>query len=396
VLTVLPLYVYGRSDLWDRLLNDLEASGIAVIRREPREIGGDYVEGERTEILNTIGFVLVADGPGQRGNAAGRAGRLAQWFAQQRGDARVILVRVWPAKTAKSQQRGSSSWKGLSVDLAADYQQGLNRVVDMIRNTDESGSARRPAETLSQTVVRLGWTLAEIAKDTFDATEAYSLLRRFETNFVRVTRLFAAVHEGKDEVSRGFAPDILRMLVVYLHAAMEDFLRGVARIRLPDADAKVVDKFPFPGQTDPKKVSLGELVGQRRKRVEDLIREGVELYLKRASFNHVKDITSILRRCKFDTGPLKPLFPDIDPMIKRRHKFVHEADFADTTSKVPAEWTTADTQALVRWMRATCLLVVEVVKQLLPTSRAPALDPEFALLNALLDSAQGMVRDAQA
>jgi hypothetical protein len=147
------------------------------------------------------------------------------------------------------------------------------------------------------------------------------------------------------------AAEILRAVVVLNHAYLEDFLRNVARWLMPIAGEDALNKIPLAGSTGrAEKFQLGKLAEHRGKKVDDVIRESVEAYMERSTFNNVTEIMSFLdsvnvklpSREEIDSSPSEvqrlPIGGDdlgiLDAMIKRRHHIVHRADRAKTGDRL--------------------------------------------------------------
>lgn len=153
--------------------------------------------------------------------------------------------------------------------------------------------------------------------------------------------------------SEGTRADILRAIVVFLHATFEDVLRSMARQRIAASQSLVLDDIPLVGTSRSgraEKFLLGELDGHRGKTVDQLIQESVENYFDRKSFSSIREVHQILTQMGLDTVPFKPLFADLDQMMKRRHRIVHEADLPSPTAVVSAPWTIDDDLDLMRWL----------------------------------------------
>ena len=122
--------------------------------------------------------------------------------------------------------------------------------------------------------------------------------------------------------SEGLRSDILRTIVVFLHAAFEEMLRSSAP------------------------------------------REN-----RNWNFYSGVDIDKVLRRIRLDSEPFRPLYPPLVQMAKRRKRIVHEADLSKKTDSLPEPWTHVDDWQLIMW-----LLSVPAFYSLLCTS----LDPKDA------------------
>ncbi|MGD0227253.1 MAG: HEPN domain-containing protein [Terriglobia bacterium] len=169
----------------------------------------------------------------------------------------------------------------------------------------------------------------------------------------------------------GVRADILRTTVVFLHATFEDFLRTIARQRIAIVKSQeVLDKIPLVGVSKSgraEKFYLGALNAHRGKTVDQLIRESVENYLDETSFASIRAIDEVLRQAGLDTAPFKFLYADIDQMVQRRHRIVHEADLPSPKDAVAGPWTIEDYFSLCIW-----LLVVPTFYSQLRLSIDPA------------------------
>jgi hypothetical protein len=182
---------------------------------------------------------------------------------------------------------------------------------------------------------------------------------RFRLNMGRIDGLVKLVFSDLDPLrqtealqSGGVRADILRAIVVFLHATFEDVLRTMARQRIAAAKEQVLDKIPLVGTSRSgraEKFHLGALNEHRGKTVDQLIHESVESYLDRESFGSCGDVDDVLIQMALDTAPFKPLYSDLDRMMKRRHRIVHEADLASPTDNVSAPWTINDDFDLCLW-----------------------------------------------
>jgi hypothetical protein len=153
--------------------------------------------------------------------------------------------------------------------------------------------------------------------------------RRFEANIARVGRLVDAYEaalpgvQGRPNVT---TTDILRGAVVFLHASLEDLLRGILEWKLPStAKLDDLDDVPLVGQK-PGKYTLGDIARHRGQTVDELIDRSVKAYLERSNFNNVAEIADVLARAGIATAVLKTHGSDLESMMKRRHWIVHRAD----------------------------------------------------------------------
>ena len=196
------------------------------------------------------------------------------------------------------------------------------------------------------------------------------LKARFHLNMGRITGLVKLGVSDIDSLkpkellqSDGVRADIRRTIIVFLHATFEDVLRTMARQRIAAAKSDILDKIPLVGTSRSgraEKFHLGALIAHRGKTVDQLIQESVENYLDRESFGSCHDVDEVLTQIGLDTAPFKPLYPDLDQMMKRRHRIVHEADLPSPKDSVSDPWTIGDDFNLAVWL----LVVVTFYTQL--------------------------------
>ena len=117
---------------------------------------------------------------------------------------------------------------------------------------------------------------------------------RFDQNIARVDNLcnlFETVKESKKRptVKEG---DILRAAVVFLHSALENYLRSVIAEWLPKkGDKRAIDGISLPtSESRAEKFMLGALLDFSEQKVSDLISEAVQKHMSRVSFNDYTDI----------------------------------------------------------------------------------------------------------
>jgi len=181
---------------------------------------------------------------------------------------------------------------------------------------------------------------------------------RFLWNMGRINGLVKLLYSNDElkpsalfQSSEGARADILRAIVVFLYAALEDSLRTTARQRLAAATPNVLNSIPLVGNRADK-FHLGELDAHRAKTVDQLIQESVEYYLSKESFGSCAAIDNLLIRMGLDPKPFKSLYPPLEQMMKRRHRIVHEADLSTQTDTVSEAWNIADDWQLIMWLMA--------------------------------------------
>lgn len=160
--------------------------------------------------------------------------------------------------------------------------------------------------------------------------------QRLTENLGRVENL-VKIYEGLKTPGQGrkntHDTDILRAAVVLLHASMEDFLRSLARWKLPaSSNAQVLEQFPFPGSKPgqrAEKVNLGFFANHRGKTVDEIIRTAVEEHLDRSSYNNIQEIRRLLESIGVTVANVNQEFPTLEQTMTRRHMVVHQADRDD-------------------------------------------------------------------
>jgi hypothetical protein len=139
------------------------------------------------------------------------------------------------------------------------------------------------------------------------------LKARFHLNMGRINGLVKLIHSDFDQLqapglfqeSNGVRADILRTIVVFLHATFEVVLRTY---------------IPKPN--------------------------------KRLSFYSKTDIDKALKQSGIDTKPFKSLYPPLTQMAKRRKRIVHDADLSNHTDMISEAWEFADDWQLIMWLMA--------------------------------------------
>jgi hypothetical protein len=133
--------------------------------------------------------------------------------------------------------------------------------------------------------------------------------KRYVTNMKRVDRLMrlATSNEGQFKPTGfwtydGISADLFRMIVVFLHSAIEDLVRT----HLPDR------------------------------------------FKSTFTFSVANDIFKSLQKAEYDPTPLEPLRNILNQLAKRRHKIVHQADLNENAEEVD-KWKVADLWLLTQW-----------------------------------------------
>lgn len=122
--------------------------------------------------------------------------------------------------------------------------------------------------------------------------------------------------------------DILRSVVILLHATVEDLLRGLAEAILPEGDAKELKEVPLLGSTKPRQTTftLEDLAAHRGLEVSDLIAKSVVAHFERSNYNHPGDIKALLHSVGVPATLCDPYARELAAMMSRRHLIAHRAD----------------------------------------------------------------------
>lgn len=151
---------------------------------------------------------------------------------------------------------------------------------------------------------------------------------RFGKNSARVKVLIgsATMMTNADPKLRPHAEDLLRAATVFLHATVEELLRGLAQAHLPSSSESTLDEIPLAGSKDTlraAKFQLGALAKHRGKSVDDLIAESVQAHITRRTFSNIPEIMALLDQLDFKNPNLgNDLIHKIGALIARRHEIV--------------------------------------------------------------------------
>lgn len=192
-------------------------------------------------------------------------------------------------------------------------------------------------------------------------------LTRFDRNIARVDNMCELFEQVKQTPKRPTVKegDILRAAVVFLHSALEDYLRGVLIDWLPIwGDKKAIDGISLlKSENRAEKFYLGTLLEFSDMKVSELISESVRLHMSRVSFNDVQDIATWVNKI----GLTLKDFHDqeaVNNMIKRRHKIVHETDANQKSGQGNHYAASINVQTVKAWETAVVNLVNEIEKQI--------------------------------
>lgn len=158
---------------------------------------------------------------------------------------------------------------------------------------------------------------------------------RFRGNLDRVrnvVKLYVSVTgqaAGRPSVQES---DLLRAAVVLLHASLEDVLRGLAELRLPQSAAEILALIPLDGFGNNRKTNftLGNLAAFRGNTVDEVISRSVVAMLERKHYDDLGDVKRQLQEISINPGLADQFATSLSALISRRHQIAHRADRNDS------------------------------------------------------------------
>lgn len=149
--------------------------------------------------------------------------------------------------------------------------------------------------------------------------------------------------------------DLLRACVVFLHAAIEEIVRNLHISRIDLIDPSDLNAIPLAGQmtSRPKAIQLGDLKQFEGLVVENLIRNSVEEFTNRFNLNNTTELATALQRVKLPVRSFVSIFPELQPLMQRRHQIVHQMDRTDSLDPNTVPVAPIDADTVWRWHSAT-------------------------------------------
>ncbi len=167
-------------------------------------------------------------------------------------------------------------------------------------------------------------------------------------NLWRSRRLIDLAKET--EIAKETQNDLLGAAIVFLHATLEEFLRGVAIrewLKLNDEDLKNVLRKYSRLNTRNIKINLVELVERRNATIETLIKEEIKSFVCQdmnfSSYKEVKDFLA-LAKIPFNENVQAELkleekdFNNIESLIRKRHGVAHQAECSNLDIEQVLVW----------------------------------------------------------
>jgi hypothetical protein len=194
-------------------------------------------------------------------------------------------------------------------------------------------------------------------------------LNRIVVNLFRAENLVRsadALYPNPPEGLQLYKQDIIRAAVVFLHATLEDFLRYVGSMYLPQCGEDVLNRVALVGSSDvlrPEKFFLGRLVSHRGKSVDQVISESVAAYLDRVSFSDTGEVSRLLEAIGVPLEPLRRFYAPLSSLMARRHQIVHKGDLVPSSSDEPREAMAIDPAVVMEWHAAVKAFISAVIAQ---------------------------------
>lgn len=167
-----------------------------------------------------------------------------------------------------------------------------------------------------------------------------SIRKRTHENLERAKNL-VEIYERANGNPNLHDTDILRAAVVFLHASLEDCLRSIAYEKLPFATQSELNKTE-------QKVSLSKIAEYRDKTVDELIRDVINEYLGRKTYNNSGEIKTALKAMAIEIP--ESVISNTEPTMQRRHKIVHRADRSEKESGEIGSITKIQSTQVSRWI----------------------------------------------
>lgn len=181
----------------------------------------------------------------------------------------------------------------------------------------------------------------------------------FNENITRVENLIDAYNKldtaniGDVQVRK----DVLRASVVFLHSTLEEVVRNLYLKRLPECDAKKLNKIPFAGHETthrPKEILLGSLKEFSGMFVDNVIINSINNYVQTMNINGANQLAECLDLVDIPIAPLRQYFPSLDALMLRRHQIVHQMDRKNSYDPIQGPITDIEVCEVELWKNNLC------------------------------------------
>ncbi len=162
---------------------------------------------------------------------------------------------------------------------------------------------------------------------------------RLSLNLGRVQALLLLANRLDEVEDR---EQVRRAAIVFLHASLEDFVRGLAEQFWPERGSSALSRIPLPQQDSVRKVGAEVLLGYGDRTARELLREAVVTHLETFTVSNIQALRGMLAELGVHDLDTVGEMNEIKMLIRRRHQIVHRADRVegeplDTIRQVPVE-----------------------------------------------------------
>lgn len=163
--------------------------------------------------------------------------------------------------------------------------------------------------------------------------------------------------------------DVLRSAIVFMHAALDDFLRSVGRLRYPLLQGTLLDSVPLAGGTSTK-FTLSAVAAHAGLTVAEVVQRSVDEFFSRKSLNSPAEVMHFLKTLEIECPEAAPTLPFLGELMTRRHRIVHQADLSDEGSGAAPNFTYEEADRVRHWFQACDAFAHAVVAKLAPPAIA--------------------------
>ena len=163
----------------------------------------------------------------------------------------------------------------------------------------------------------------------------------FADNIGRASNLIAASRRLADISGAPLAEDVLRAATVFLHASLEEVIRNLLVLRLPNVAPEKLDEIPLAVETGLRrssKILLGSLVQFRGKFVDNVITDSIHAYVDTFNLNNTSQLAQCLELAEIETATLRQHFlysmNECSAAIKSFIKWIGKTDLILWTNRL--------------------------------------------------------------
>ena len=195
-----------------------------------------------------------------------------------------------------------------------------------------------------------------------DLTDAEKRFRENANRVRNLVELYRGLNVGQAGKPLTAKSDVLRASVVLLHAAIEEFLRELARVGLVDGSPETLAKIPIVGSEGrAEKFDLGSLSKFKDESVTELIRKSISEHMGRTTYNNPGNIKTLLAGVQIAPNDDGCSWDVVGNLMARRHKIVHEADRNPKAGRGHSRSEPLSQVTVNKWIKAVEGLVKEIL-----------------------------------